>query len=127
MSRPDIGTVLRGDDGLSVVVAPGTSPLDALLTLIEEEYGGERLSSDNPVVVAALDGLTVDAWTEYSPARQEADGVGEDDDYSTRWWGPNGDGSETIHVLSFEGNVYDLGDRAHDAALGGRVTTKEEP
>lgn len=108
---PAIGTVLRSDYGMSIVVEEGTDQLGALLVLVAEEYGGEYLHRDNPVLVAALPGCSpVERWRSYSDALAEAEGI--DTEEYGGWWGPGGDGKRDIWAMAFDGDAYSLGDEA---------------
>lgn len=106
---PELWSILRGEDGTAIVVPEGTSPVDALLSLVEEEFGGERFSPDNPAIVEAAHGLKIEAWHDCSDS-QTRDEYGEDSDSLLGFWAPNGDGKHTIHVLSLDYSGYYLGE-----------------
>lgn len=113
MSRyrtPTVGTVFHGDDGDAVVVEPGTTPLDGLLTLLEEGYGGDRFAADNPAVLEALPSVRVEVWRSCSKAWREGEGVG--DEWTTDWWAPSGDGRRQVTVAWYDGSLYSLGEAA---------------
>lgn len=110
---PRPGAVLRGDDGEALVVTEGADPIGALIELVNESYGGPPFARDNPVIVEAAQGLKVEVWRSCTAAYCEAEGI--DTDGYDGWWTPDGDGKRKIHVLNYEGDVYDLGERAEEA------------
>lgn len=110
---PKPGTVLRGEAGSALVVEPGTAPLDALLTMLEEEYGGERFAESNSVVAARAGEVRIETWHSYLKWQREDQGVDDFEDY----WGPDGQGKRSITVAYFDGSVYDLGDEAQAAEV----------
>lgn len=110
--NPKVGTEFRSDDGVALVVTPDTRPVDALCDLLVNNYGGEW-SPDNPAVVEAASALRVEVWRYCPKAQCEAEGWG--DDYTTEWWGPDGAGKRSCHVVFYDGSVYDLGERLHEA------------
>lgn len=114
--KPAIGDVLHCEAGSAVVVEPGCTPLDGLLTLLEESYG-DRFTEANPVVLAALPSARVETWWSCRKAWIEANGV--DDEWVGNWWSSDGDGSRRITVAWFDGDVCALGDDAADAAEAG--------
>jgi hypothetical protein len=115
MSTPALWATLYSDSGVSLVVPPDTDPVEALFVLVEEEYGGE-FSRTNPVIVAEANGMRIEAWRECS--EEEAADYGADLDNYNSWWAPGGSGSEVIHVLSYDGALFDLGERAEAAEAG---------
>lgn len=105
-------TVLRDDNGdVGLVVPEGTPVIEAVLTLVQETYGGDLFSPDNPAIVQAAEGLRVERWHSCTKAFREAECIG-DGDPDGEWWAPHGDGKRTIFVLPFEGDAYSLGEEA---------------
>lgn len=111
---PKSGDVLRSDDGETIVVVEGTDPLDALIDLLAYSYGGD-FERTNPVIVEAASRLKVEVWRSCTRDWCEAEGV--DDEGTTGWWAPNGDGAREIHAVFYDGSVYDLGERAEEAEV----------
>lgn len=108
-----VGMVLNCTDGHAVVVEDGTAPLDGLLTLLQEGYGGARFAPDNPAIVEALPSVSVRVWHSCTKVWKESnwyDGEPEDD-----WFAEDGDGRRQITVAWFDGALYDLGERAEAA------------
>lgn len=108
---PELWSVLRNEDGqYSIVVPEGTTPATALIEMLGIEYGwGDTPpSEDHPDIVAAVEGLKLERWRQYSPEAAEREGV-DLDDYLC-WYGPGGDEGEWFWVLNYQGNLWDLGD-----------------
>ena len=103
---PKDWTVLRSDDGYSLVVPPGTTPAEALAELLIAQYGGDW-SADHPGVIEAAQGQRVEVFHSCSKAWKEGEGVDWDED----WWAPHGDGRRWVHAFSYDGSLYDLGDK----------------
>lgn len=116
-------SVLTSDNGTALVVPEGTDPAEALVELVAQVYGGENLDPTQPEIVAevAAQGLRIERWRAYSAELAEAEGV-DLDDYNG-WYGPNGDVGEWTHVLYYDGDAYDLGERIHAAQIDGSVAS----
>lgn len=105
---PKPGALLNSDDYSIVVVSPGTTPLDGLLTLIEETTG-DLVAADHPAIVEAAQRVRVETWWSCSTRWKEANGGGWDyQDY----WSRDGDGKRKITVAMYEGSPYDLANEA---------------
>jgi hypothetical protein len=114
VSAPALWSILYGNDNgsVSIVVPEDASPVTALRVLVEENYGGE-FSPDNPVIASEAAGKKIEVWRECSRAQIEDDGI-DSRDYDN-WWAPHGAGREIIHVLTYDGSLFDLGQRAEAA------------
>jgi hypothetical protein len=106
-----IGTTLLCDNGYAVVVAPGTSALDGLLTLLEEGYGSPRFAPDNPAIVAALESTQCVTWWSCTRAWKEANN--REDFWFDDYWAEDGDGKRSIDVVWVNGDIYLLGENAN--------------
>lgn len=108
------GASLRGDDdpGVALVINRDMDPIDALREILTSEYGGDW-SRDNPVLVEASSQVKVQVWRSCTKAWREAEGV--DDEWSSNWWAPHGDGKRQVLVAYYPGDPYDLGERAEAA------------
>jgi hypothetical protein len=107
------GTILRGDDeGSALVVNEPTDPLDGLIALVRDEYGGEW-SRENPVLVEASQQAKVQVWRSCTKAWREGEGVY--DEWASDWWAPHGDGARQVLVVWYPDSVYALGERAEAA------------
>lgn len=111
------GTVLHCEDGAAVVVERGTTPIEGLITLLEEGYG-ERFAADNPAFIAALPSVRVETWMSCSKSWREEHC---DDPYTDDWWSADGDGKRFIDVAHYDGNMFMLGDDAREAAERGEM------
>ena len=107
-----VGTILRDEDGdfYSMVIAEdATDVAEALVQLVADEFGGEPFPTDNEAIADALQYARIEWWHSCTKAWKEAEGVEwEGGDY----WAPNGDGKRCIHVVSYEGSPYVLGEEA---------------
>lgn len=127
MSAPAHWSVLRNEDGeASLVVPEGTDVVEALLTLVEEEYGGGPFARDNPAIVDALEAADISVWRRYSPERAVNEGICEDDQ-SHGWWGPSGDLGDPITVLVYDGDPYSLGEEAEAAEAAPAGSVQDTP
>lgn len=109
---PGLWATLHSDSSVSIVVPEDMEPVEALFRLVEEEYGGE-FPRTNPVIVAAANGLRIQAWRKCSD--EQAEDYGVDPDEYNGWWAPDGCGPDVIHVLHYDGDVYRLGEDAEEA------------
>lgn len=103
--------MLRSDDGVAIVIERGTSLLDALLTLLEQEYGVPRFSETNSVIVQAIAGVHIEVWQSCTKTWRESRDIEDGMD----WWAPDGDGRRSITVAYYEGDAYLLGENAETA------------
>lgn len=109
------GMILRGEDpGVALVVNEPIEPLDALVRIVQEGYGGDW-STENPVLVDAAREVKVEVWRSCTKAWREGENV---DLYADSWWSPNGDGGRSLLVAWYPHDVYDLGERAHAREQG---------
>jgi hypothetical protein len=112
VSVPKFWSTLHDEDGSSAIVVPeGTDPLEALVELLNAEYG-RVFSRDNPVLVKEAAGLKIQRWFSCTKAWKEAESVGEEEE---EWWAPNGDGKRSIFVVSSDRSTYVLGEIAEEA------------
>jgi hypothetical protein len=102
--------LLQCEDGHAVVVEHGTTPLDGLLTLLQDGYGGERFAPDNPAIVKALPSVKVSVWRSCTKAWKESNYGPDDPD--DPWWSEDGDGRRQITVAWYPDDLYRLGERA---------------
>ena len=104
---PKPWTVLYGsdDDSNAIVVPEGTSTTHALCELVAAVHGVDT-DEHNPVIAREAERLKVETWRSCTKAWREAEGIYEFDSY----WAPHGDGSRTIQVVHFDGDVYGIGD-----------------
>lgn len=107
-------TVLHSEDGDESITVPGpdTDVVDALLTLIEETYGGDRFAPDNPAILAAAEGVKVERWFSVTKQMRESEGI---DDGFESYYTPNGDGRRSIWVVSIQTSGYWLGEKCEEA------------
>jgi hypothetical protein len=96
----------------AIVVQRDTTPLDALLTLIEEETG-DRFDPNNPFLVKEAATATVEVWRSCSKRWREDEGV---DPCMETWWAPDGDGKRWCYVVSSIRSPWVLAELA-EAAL----------
>lgn len=98
MRTPNPGTVLYCEDGEAVVVTPGTTPLDGLITLIKEKHG-VTISPDDPSLQDLLPDVRIETWLSCTKAWREEHG--QDDG----WFDGSGDGKRSITVVYLDGRT----------------------
>lgn len=112
-------TIMRDEDadGVAMTIPDGmTDPLDALIALVSEDYGGEvaSWSKENPVLLAALDDVQIETWRSCTKAWCESEGI-DPDGYTSGYWAPSGDGARSIRVVYYRDDAYSLGEEAGQA------------
>ncbi len=110
-------TVLYTEDGSAMTIPESvTEPLDALIALLSEDYGGEiaEWSRDNPVLLAALPDVRIEIWHSCTKAWCESEGI-DPDEWTSGYWAGNGDGERSLRVIWYADNIYDLGEEAEEA------------
>lgn len=110
---PKVGSLFNTEDGYALVVEEGTEPIDAMIALVAEVYGGDDFSRDNPAIVAATEGERVERWHSCTKAWKEAENI-EDFDSYTDWWASGGDGKRFVWVFCPGKSVYCIGEEAEE-------------
>lgn len=123
-TRPALAhwTVLSGgdhSDGTAMTVPEiAADPMEALIALLSEDYGGEgaEWSRDNPVLIEAVKDCRFETWHSCTKKWCENEGINPDE-WNGGWWAPSGDGARSIRVFYYDGNAYDLGEQAEAAEV----------